>query len=67
MQALSLQAVVKQLFNGIPILGIDVWEHAYFLKYQNKRADYVNTFFNLTSWKVAEERYLAARSKAALV
>jgi Fe-Mn family superoxide dismutase len=46
--------------NGIPILGLDVWEHAYYLKYQNNRADYINKFFNLINWNKVEERYLAA-------
>lgn len=54
-------------YKGIPILGIDVWEHAYYLKYQNKRDEYVDAFFNLINWEVAEQRYLAARSEVALV
>lgn len=43
-----------------PILGIDVWEHAYYLKYQNRRGDYVNAFFNLVRWDVIADRYAKA-------
>ncbi|OGJ12627.1 superoxide dismutase [Candidatus Pacearchaeota archaeon RBG_16_35_8] len=43
-----------------PILGIDLWEHAYYLKYQNKRADYVEAFFNVIDWEKVNEFYVGA-------
>jgi len=45
---------------GTPIIGLDVWEHAYYLKFQNKRPDYIDTFWNLVDWNGAEARYKAA-------
>ncbi|CAM4147721.1 superoxide dismutase [Cytophagaceae bacterium 50C-KIRBA] len=46
---------------GFPVIGLDVWEHAYYLKFQNKRPDYVDAFWNVIDWNAAEKRYLAAQ------
>ncbi|RMH64293.1 MAG: superoxide dismutase [Calditrichaeota bacterium] len=48
-------------FKGTPILGVDVWEHAYYLKYQNRRPDYLSAFFNVINWEAVGEHFKNAQ------
>ncbi|MCQ9636714.1 superoxide dismutase [Chryseobacterium sp. WG14] len=54
---------VLSMNRGFPILGIDVWEHAYYLAYQNKRADYLDSFWSVLNWSAVEKKYEEALLK----
>ncbi len=63
LQIISTANQDSPLLNGqVPILGVDVWEHAYYLKYQNKRADYVDAWWNVVNWGAIGKRYELAKA-----
>ncbi len=63
LQVISTANQDSPLMTGqVPILGVDVWEHAYYLKYQNKRADYVDAWWNVVNWNAVAKRYADAKA-----
>jgi Fe-Mn family superoxide dismutase len=60
LQVVSTPNQDSPLMHGVhPILGLDVWEHAYYLKHQNKRLDYITAWWNVVNWERVEENYRA--------
>ena len=55
---------LPEIQTGIPVIGLDVWEHAYYLNYQNKRYDYIDSFWKVINWDVADKHYSNIKKKS---
>jgi Fe-Mn family superoxide dismutase len=63
LQIISTANQDSPYMNGqVPVMGVDVWEHAYYLKYQNKRGDYLDAWWNVVNWNAIAKRYSEAKA-----